>query len=158
MRAGHQGFTLIESVIVVVVLAIMSTTVMISLNAGRQHAVVVQADELRRAISHAQLIAISQGVRLRLTTTSTSYTVSTCSNTACSTTSALIDPATGSTFTTSFASENVTLSGGPLDFDSMGRPQSSGSLLSSTTTFSFAGGGNTVTVSVLPLTGFAIAS
>lgn len=155
MRYPVRGFALIELIMVVVLIGIMSIAAMISLSANKQHSVVVQADEFRRAISHAQLIAISQGIRLRLTTTATSYAVATCTATDCSATSVLTDPATGSPFSADFASQGITLTVGTVDFDSLGRPQSGGSLLSTSTTFTFSGGDNPISVTILPITGFA---
>lgn len=158
MRYPIRGFTLVELIMVVILIGVLSVAAMISFSANRQHSVVVQADELRRAISHAQLIAISQGIRLRLTTTATGYSVAKCTATDCSATSPLADPATGSPFGADFSGENITLSAGTIDFDSLGRPQSAGTLLSTETTFTFTGGGNSASVSILPITGFAQAS
>lgn len=156
MRYPLRGITLIELIVVVVMVSLLSITTMISLNANRQHSVMVQSNELRRAISHVQLLAISQGVRVRLTATATGYSAAICTATDCSTTSALTDPATGAAFAANSASENITLAGGPLMFDSMGRPllANGTGINSSSTTFTFTGGGNTVTVTVLPITGF----
>jgi len=157
MRYPMRGFTLVEFVIVVILVGILAATVMISFNAGRQHSVVVRADEFRRAISHAQLTALSQGARLRLTTTASGYSV--CDTATCP--AILTDPTTGGPFSADFSGENVILSAAPIaaiDFDSMGRPQSGGALLATTTTFTFTGGGNSVSVRVFPITGFAQAS
>lgn len=156
MRYPTRGFTLIELVMVVVVISILTATVMFNFNTQRQHAVVVQADEFRRAVSHAQLIAISQGVRLQLTTTATGYSVRICSDTQCNTaTGPMTDPVTGGPFTADFSGDNITLSVGAVDFDSLGRPQSSGALRTTPSTFTFTSGDNSESVSILPITGFA---
>lgn len=155
-----SGFTLVELVIVMVLIGILSTTVVTSINAQAQHSVTTQADTLRRNLSHIQLLAISQSTRLRLTVASNgaSYTVSACTTPSCSTTTAFTDPATGLNFSVALTN-GVTLSpaGNTLDFDSLGRPQSGGSLISANParTYTLCGSGRNVTVSVLPITGFA---
>jgi hypothetical protein len=84
------------------------------------------------------------------------YSVATCATSACTTRSALVDPATGLNFSVTLT-DGVTLSpaGNILDFDSMGRPQSGGSLITATRSYTLTGSGRSVSVTVLPVTGFA---
>ena len=148
------GFTLIELVTTIVVIGILSAVVMANINARAQHSVTTQADQLRRDLSHIQMLAISRGRRLRLTTTSTTYTVAVCTTSACGATTALTDPATGQNFSVTLTN-GVTIAGSTLDFDSLGRPQSNGSLTTGSWTYTLSGSGRSVAVAVLPLTGFA---
>lgn len=158
-----RGFTLIEFVAVIVMIGILSSAVMTSMQASLQLSVSTQADQFRRNLSHIQLLAISRGSRLRLTVNAagTNYTVVSCDTSACSTTSAVTDPATGLNFSMNL-SDGVTLAptSNTLDFDSLGRPQASGSLITTSParTYTLSGNGRSVQVTVLPITGFAQAS
>lgn len=161
MKNALRGFTLAEFIITIVILGILSAAVMTNMSAKAQHSVITQADQLRRNLSHTQFLAISRGARLRLTTSANGYAVTVCASSACAATSALIDPATGQAFSVTLT-DGVTLSpaGNTLDFDSLGRPASGGSLLSTNParTYTLTGSGRSVSVSILPLTGFAQAS
>ena len=152
-----RGFTLIELVITMVMMGILSAVVVTDISAKAQHSVTTQADQFRRNLSHLQLLAISRGARLRLTVAAggAGYSVATCATSACTTRSALVDPETGANF--SVVLDGVTLSpaGNILDFDSLGRPQSGGSLINATRSYTLTGSGRSVSVTVLPVTGFA---
>ncbi len=152
-----RGFTLIELVITMVMMGILSAVVVTDISAKAQHSVTTQADQFRRNLSHLQLLAISRGARLRLTVAAggAGYSVATCATSACTTRSALVDPETGANF--SVVLDGVTLSpaGNILDFDSLGRPQSGGSLITATRSYTLTGSGRSVSVTVLPVTGFA---
>ena len=152
-----RGFTLIELVITMVMMGILSAVVVTDISARAQHSVTTQADQFRRNLSHLQLLAISRGARLRLTVAAggAGYSVATCATSACTTRSALVDPETGANF--SVVLDGVTLSpaGNILDFDSLGRPQSGGSLITATRSYTLTGSGRSVSVTVLPVTGFA---
>lgn len=156
----YNGFTLIELIVVMIVIAILAAAVMLRLSANTQHKATTQADMLRRNLSHLQLLAISRSVRLRLTVLSGggSYNVSSCTTSACTATTALTDPATGLDFSVNLAADGVTLSpAGTLDFDSLGRPVSGATLITTNPayTYTLTGSGNCVDVSVRPITGFA---
>lgn len=152
------GFTLVEFIIVIILAGILSATAVITISAQTEHSVTTQADELRRNLSHIQLLAISQSQRLRLSVNAvgTNYTVVSCTTSACAATNALIDPATGQNFSVALTG-GVTLAptSNILDFDSLGRPQSAGSLISTARTYTLSGSGRSVSVTVLPITGFA---
>lgn len=161
-----RGFTLIELVITIVIIGILSAVVMVNFGAKAQHSVTVQADEFRRNLSHMQLLAISQGLRLKLKVDATSYTVTSCPDSNCD--GVVTDPATGASFSTTLTDDVkfVDSSGAALGaassyyFDSLGRPVSappSATLLSGPGTFYLNNVGRvpSVTVTVLPITGFA---
>ena len=155
----NGGFTLVELVITIIVIGILSAVVLPSMNTLAQHSVTLQADELRRNLSHAQLISISQGQRLRLNVNAagTNYTVTSCSDATCTTPAAVTDPATGANFSIDLK-DGVTFSSGAnsnLDLDSLGRPQLAGTLIAAPLTYTLSGSGRNVSVSVLPITGFA---
>jgi len=163
----NGGFTLMEMVITMVLIGILSAVALTNLRAQAQHSVTVQADQLRRDLSHIQLLAISRASRLRLTvnTAGTNYTVTTCpTGSVCTNSSSfigLIDPATGVNFSVALT-DGATLSpaNSILDFDSLGRPQSAGSLIATipAVTYTLSGSGRSVLVKVLPITGFALTS
>lgn len=164
--AGNRarGFTLIELVIVIVILGILSAVVVTNIGAKAQHGVTTQADEFRRNLSHAQLLAISQGARLKLTVELGSYSVCLAATVTCNPTiGAIIDPATGLPFSVTLVDDAAFIAGaGPGDyyFDSLGRPvadSTTATLRTTTSTFKLNGAGRAteVTVTVLPITGFA---
>ena len=118
-----MGFTLIETIIVLLVLGILSVTMFISTNNVNKRNVSDQSDLLRRDLAHIQMLAIEFGVPLRFNllytvqnVCTTSGGVTTCApmksnffykvtcpsavaNTPCSTKDMdFIDPATQETF------------------------------------------------------------
>jgi type II secretory pathway pseudopilin PulG len=152
-----------EFIVVTVMIGILSAAVMTNMQAGFRHSVTTQADQFRRNLSHIQMLAISRGSRLRLTVnaTGTNYTVVSCDTSACSTTSSVTDPATGLNFSMNLT-DGVTLAptSNTLDFDSLGRPQAGGSLITTipARTYTLSGSSRSVQVTVQPITGFAQAS
>lgn len=157
-----RGFTLVEFVIVIVVIGILAAVVVTNLGARAQHSVTTQADQFRRDLSRAQLLAISQGKRLKLTVTATSYSVCLASTATCDATGAMSDP----TLDTPSGKFHVALEdpvrftqgAGTYYFDSLGRPITvAGALLTAAMSFGLNGAGrsNDATVAVLPITGFA---
>lgn len=157
------GLTLVELIIVMIIMSLLAASAVVAVSSKNQYAVNTQADQLRRNLSHIQLLATAWGVSLRLTVTSTSYMVtcrSTQAGTPCTTLGATpIDPATGSSFSVTLT-DGVTLSwtnGSTVDFDSMGRPISGTALIISNPvrTYTLTGNGRSVTVTLRPLTGFA---
>ena len=157
------GYTLIELVIVIIILAIVSASVAAGIAAQTRQAVVNEADKLRRNLSHAQALASGWGARLRLTNAGSSYTV-TCrtalGRSPCNAIGDTVtDPATGATFTVTLSSGvTISQSGGTasnvLDFDSMGRPVGTSSLLDASTIYTISGSTRTVTLTVAAITGF----
>lgn len=157
------GYTLVELVIVLTIVAIVSATVAIGITSQTKQNVVNEADKLRRNLSHVQALASGWGARLRITSSSSGYSVTCRTNLGRSPCNAVgadvTDPATGTTLSVTFPS-GVTLaqSGGTtatqLDFDSMGRPVGTSSLLSADTVYTVSGSGRTVTLTVSPITGY----
>lgn len=164
-QARSRGFTLIELVIVLIVLAILSSTVILRTSATTARGVTTNADQLRQDIAHMQMLAMTWGVPLRLTVAAdgASYTV-TCRSIGTSCTSLSTpptDPATGARFKTTLT-DGVVVSpaNATLNFDSMGRPVNGAVLISANpaASLSVTGGGQSMTVSVYPITGFAVAN
>lgn len=151
----RNGFTIVEFVIVMLIIGILSTVVALQFSAQGKHSVTVQADQFRRDLSHLQLIAISQSKRLKLSTASGGYTAAVCTTSACGATTALTDPVTGVPFSVTLTDGVALAPAGTLDFDSLGRPQTGGSLVTATQTYTFSVTGRSVSVTVLPITGFA---
>lgn len=158
-RCRRRGFTLVELVIIIVVTGILAAVIVVNFSVKSQHSAVTQADELRRNLSRIQLLAISQGARLKLTVTSTGYSVTSCPTSAC--TGAVADQATGLPFTVGPLDDGVTITSGTGDyfFDSLGRPvlAATDATLSPayTNPLTVNGNGNCIDVTVLPVTGFA---
>jgi len=163
INCRSRGYSLLELVITIVVIGTLTAFMMPNMNAMAQHRVTTQADELRRNLSHIQLLAISQSQRLRLSVNAAgnNYTVTACNNAACAAPVAATDPATGQNFSVDLT-DNVTFAAANrntnLDFDSLGRPQAGAALIAAARSYTLSGGGRSVAVSVLPITGFAQAT
>ena len=114
----------------------------------------VQADHFRREISRIQLMASSLGLRLRLATSGSTYSVSCIAPASCAG-NAVLDPETGEPFVTSLESEALFATAGVLEFDGLGRPVDGSGLLASATTITLTRGRHSARVEVLPLTGLA---
>ena len=103
-----------------------------------------QADQLARALRHAQAMAMSQGRALTLDVTSaTSYAITDGAST-------IRDPA-GELQSFSMANGVLITSGPDLTFDSLGRPLNGAALLDTPQTWTMSGGAS---VALQPLTGF----
>ena len=144
-----DGFTLIELVAVMVILATLGAVALPRL-AHNDATVPAQADQLGRAIRHAQAMAMSQGRSLTVAIQSaTSYTI-----TDGITATPVRDPAgEEQTYTLINA---VTLAGSTdVKFDSLGRPLNGAALASTAQSWTLTGtGGTTASVSLQPVTGF----
>jgi hypothetical protein len=140
-----------------------------SITSSSQYAVYTQADQMRRDLSHAQILAESWGVSLRLTASSTGYTFTCRTNLGASPCSSLgaqpVDPASGNSSSNLFGAtftDGVIMSASTgcatLDFDSLGRPTSGTAYLTSACTYTLSGNGTTSTVTVNPVSGLATTS
>jgi hypothetical protein len=121
------------------------------------------ADSLRRDLGHIQSLALTYGIALRLNLSTTGYMV-TCLATVppCATVGGtLIDPTTSHAFAVTFPS-GLTMTGlnssnATVDFDSIGRPISSGTLIATNParTLALTGASKTSYIYLRPITGFA---
>lgn len=162
---AQYGFSLIEMIVAMTIVGILSASVMISVSDKSKRAVITQADQFRRDLSHVQMLALSWGVSLRLSVPAggASYLVCLATSPTCAASSdAVIDPATGDRFRVVMSDGVVIQSSGgnAVDFDSLGRPQSGGSLIATNParTYTLTGGATSTTVLLRPITGFAEAS
>lgn len=142
------GFTLIELVAVMVILATLGA-VALPRFVHNDATVPAQADQLGRAIRHAQAMAMSQGRSLTVDIQST-------------TTYAITDgisatplPGPGNEGQLYTLDNNVTLTGSDMEFDSLGRPLNGAALADTIQSWTLTGaGGNTASISLQPVTGF----
>jgi len=149
----HAGFTLVELVIVVVLLAVLSVYVAIRGVSPAEATLPSQAEQLARDIRHLQVLAATKGQHLRVNTTASGYSV-TCIE------------AEGPIACDASASLSVTLKDAvlagpspPLDFDSLGRPLENGSVRTTPSTYTLSAGTASMAVRVSPISGFvAVAS
>jgi Tfp pilus assembly protein FimT len=158
-----DGYTLFELVMVIVIIGFMSATVAVGISAQANRATINDADTLRKNLAHVQALGLGWGARLRVTSSSSGYSV-TCrtalSRSPCNAVGdTATDPATGTSFSVTLSSGvSLSQSGGTtnttLDFDSMGRPTGTTNLLSTNTTYTVSSSGRTVTMVVAPITGF----
>ena len=162
-----RGFTLIELVLVLTLIAVISTVVAVKFQSTATYTIATQADWLQRNISHAQSLAMRWEQPLQITMTSTQYSI-TCVKvlspavSPCLTVGAVVrDPNSGQL--QSFAlQDGVTLSGSNFSFDTLGRPCTSScaspattNLITTNRVLTLTGGGKTYTLTVSPLTGFS---
>lgn len=148
-----RGFTLIELVMIVVIASVFGA-VAVARHQPAEMTVSIEADHLARDIRHMQMLAMTWGQSLRLTTAGASYNVScvTPGPAPCNL-AQVVDPATAVAFNRPLES-NVTVAGATLDIDALGRPLTGGALLTVNTIYTLTGGTETSTVTVFPLTGF----
>ena len=160
----HQaGFTLLELVAVILVLGVLAVFAAVRWQAIDTYTSTTQADQLARDIRHAQTLAISWGLPLRVSVNAggTAYSVVCVNGTTVAPCVAagniVVDPVTSQPYTVTLPA-GVTLApvASNTDFDNFGRPVAAGVLMSANParTFTLSGGGNTATVVVAPITGF----
>ena len=147
----QAGFTLVELIMVIVLLAIVAVTVSIRWTSAGEHTVPVQADLLAGNIRHLQALAIIQGRTLRLNIYPDRYCATVPPDTDCA--KAIVDPAINQRFTVVLA-DALALSGTSTDLDSLGRPKDTGGLLSSSRIFKLKADSTTWSVSLIPVSGF----
>lgn len=162
---SSRGLTLIEMICVLTVIGVIGVTVFVKVNSVTNVNVLNQADMLRRDLMHAQSLALTYGIALRLNVTTAGYTV-TCLATAspCAAIgNTLIDPTTSQAFAvilpdgltmTSLNSSNAAAA--TVDFDSIGRPSASSAPIATNPvrTFVLTGASKTSYVYLRPITGF----
>jgi len=119
------GFTLLELVMVIVIIASVSVVVTVRFGAKGDHTAAFQADLLVSKIRHMQGLAMTWGVPLRMNISATAYNVSCVANTnpPCNTyPNPVQDPAEFQVFSVTLQ-DNLVLSGMNLEIDSLGRPR-----------------------------------
>ncbi len=143
---GSRGFTLIELVAVVVILGALTALAVPRMSPG-DSTVNAQADRLAAELRHAQALAMSQGRTLSFEIlSSTAYRVADAGG------ATVRDP--GGELLNFTLQNGVTLGGGNIDFDSLGRPLSAGSLVGAAQNWTLNGENGSATVSLQPVTGF----
>ena len=159
MHKESSGFTLVELITVIVLVAILSVYAVARQPSSGAVNLLAQADLFTAHMQHIQALAMDWSQPLRLAITSGGYSVScaTVSATPPCDVSPVLDPTTNSPFIISLES-GISLSGKAItDFDTLGRPVAGGSIITSsparTFTLSIASIKQVVTLS--PLTGFA---
>ena len=149
----QTGFTLVELIMVIVLLAIVAIAVSIRWTSAGEHTVPVQADLLAGHIRHLQTMATAQGRSLRLNIYSDRYCATVPPETDCA--KAIVDPATNQRFTVVLA-DALTLTGSSTELDSLGRPKDTAGLLSSPRIFQLKADTTTWSVSLIPVSGFGV--
>lgn len=149
-----RGFTLVELVMVIVVVAILGVVMLTRYHDPAETGVSIEADRLGRDIRHVQILAMTWGQTLRLTAAGTGYSVScvTAGSAPCNV-APVVDPATAAAFARTLET-GITVAGAALDIDALGRPVSGGALLNADTVYTLTGGSQNSTVTVARLTGF----
>ncbi len=146
MQQTIDGFNLIELTLVLVVLAIITTTVIPRVDLS-DNSVGTQAERLARDIRHLQSLAMQQETTLTLDVSSNGYSVRESGV-------IITDPTSQQIFSVNLE-YGVTLSGIDTDFDSWARPLTGGALLTAARSFVLTGnGGKSVTIQVDPVSGF----
>lgn len=142
----QAGFTLLELTLVLLLLAILGTSLFLRGSPGSA-SLNAQADQLARTLRHTQSLALTQGRRLTFDVQSTTrYAITDGAAT-------ITDP---QGVEQRYAVVNgAALTGGDLDFDSLGRPiDAANKLIPTVHTWTLNAGSANVMVSVSPLTGF----
>lgn len=168
MNRDCSGFTLIETVVVLILVSVLSAYSVMQWPSDDKLKLPAQAELLASHIRHTQSLAMLWGIPLRLVIASGSYSVSCvaaapvppCNNTPVNN-SPINDPVTGKTFNV-ILEPGITLSGTATTvFDALGRPLNGVNLETndpaSTLTLT-ANAVSTWDVTVLPLTGFVAAT
>ena len=142
----QAGLTLIELITVLILIDTLSG-LLVTRGSPTAATLNAQADQLARALRHAQSLSLAQGRSLSFSVpTTTSYSISDGVSTVTNPQGVLQDYA---------LINGVTLAGSDLDFDSLGRPiDTSDNLINTARTWTLSIGGSTASVSVEPLTGF----
>lgn len=157
--AACGGWSLVELVIVLAVAAVLTFFAVRSFQ-PKEALALEQAERLRNDLRHMQMLAMTWGQALRLTTGATTYSVSCVTagpNPPCNA-SPVIDPATGRAYSVTLEPGlNLAGPGFSLDLDALGRPRNGAALITANATFTISGASVARTVTVTPITGFTAA-
>ena len=152
-QSKQAGFTLVELIIVIVAVGVLSAYAAMKHGSAGLYTLLSQAQTMASDIRHAQALATTLGVTLRISVSAGvngSYSVSclTATTSPCNATAntPMTNPVTGSAFTVSLQ-KNVSLSGpATLDINSMGKPTAAG-------TYGLTADSTTVNVNLAAVTG-----
>lgn len=156
-RRYSSGLSLVELQVVILLIGILGGFAVARFSGRLDQSLALQADQLRRDLTHAQILAISRSERLRFSTLSNQYRVERCSDAACSVITPLINPVTGREFVVQLQDGAIFPSTPSILLDNLGRPSSGSGLIGSApaVTFQLSLNNKTKSVTVAPLTGFA---
>ena len=168
--AASDGWTLVELVVVLLVLAILAYFVARSLRPGEALAL-QQVERLRDDLRQAQMLAMNLGRSKQLklgapagpaACAGSSYYVIDCTVVAAdpctgAPDNAIADPRLQGGFFCVTVEPGLAVAGANLYFDPLGRPKNGAALIAANATFTITGGGVARTAVVTPLTGFVTA-
>ena len=143
-----RGVTLLEMVLVLLLVSILGSMASARWPSSSDMTVGVQAGLFAQNLRHLQALAVYQGKTLTMDATSSGYSGE-------ESTVVITEPLRGSAFQVTLEN-GVTMSVASVDFDEMGRPETTGSgtLISAVKDFVLTGSSNSITVSVTPVTGY----
>lgn len=160
VNRGHQGFTIIELIVVILLLSILAVTVGMRWNTPSS-TIPYQAELAARNLRHAQILAMNWGQTLQVQIVSPSnYRVRCAVASAtppCNGAAAIADPSASTGSFDVVVASGITLSGpATLNFDHLGRPvnPASGALYAVANAYTFSTGSVTYSARVNPITGF----
>ncbi len=166
--ARYAGWSLIELVVVIVIGAVLVFFVVRSYQ-PKEALALQQAERLRNDLRHVQMLALTlnrslqfkQGAPFPAACPTATYWVINCTIAAAdpctgAPNTPIINPATGSNYCVTLE-PGFALGGGNLYFDPLGRPKNGAALLGANATFTISGASAARTVTVAPVTGFAVA-
>lgn len=145
-RSG--GFTLIETITVLLIVGILASVVL-SRGASLNSDLPARVGEVRSQLRYLQLMTMKKGINLALTCDGTSYW-------AHNSTNASLPLPGESSATISLADKKMQMSAFTISYDAFGIPYSGSPLtkLTNNATISITAGGKTGTLTVTPETGF----
>ena len=152
-----QGHSVLELIVVTAVVGVLASFAAVRFQQPSGQSLTLQADQLRRDLSHVQMLAITRSLRLKLSANGSSYTVQACESAACTAPTALTNPATGSAFVIPMQNGVQISSASALVIDSLGRPASATDVITTdpAARFQLSISGRSAQVDVAPLTGRA---
>lgn len=148
LQKNNKGATLIELIIVIALVGIMAVAVMPRWTSSSDMTLGPQADLFAQNLRHLQALAVHQGKTLTMDATSSGYSGKEVA-------AVITEPVRGTSFQVTLEN-GVTMSVASVDFDEMGRPETTGTgtLISAVQDFVLTGSTNSITVSVTPITGY----